>query len=209
MSRRCPECGQGTPPGIAPGKVYACPRCANPVLAGEHAPARGRAGAASGEGGGGGGGRVAGGGRRADGPSPGAPSTPGGAAARAPWRLALLAFVVLGAAYVGAYELLTAEAQRDRAKLLAAHGDKLATYPKPDGTTSGDAKALREYVVARSLYEDRQRFEACEARISAGRLGMAVAFGAQTLFAVIAFVRWRAARARAARAGEADVTSRA
>ena len=137
---------------------------------------------------------------RAASASPAAPSIPGTGSSRSPWPLALLAFVVLGAAYVGAYELLTAEAQRDRAKLLAAHGEKVASYPKPDSTTSGDPKALREHLVARSLYEDRQRYEACESRISAGRLGMAVAFGAQTLFAVWVFLKSRAARARAAAA---------
>ena len=200
MSRRCPECGHKTPAGVAPGAVYACPKCSNPVLAGAHAPTRGAGGAAEEGGGGGGGGGATSGAARATSASPAAPSIPGTGSSRSQWPLALLAFVVLGAAYVGAYELLTAEAQRDRAKLLAAHGEKVASYPKPDSTTSGDPKALREHLVARSLYEDRQRYEACESRISAGRLGMAVAFGAQTLFAVWVFLKSRAARARAAAA---------
>lgn len=178
MSRRCPECGHPTPADVAPGRAYACPKCANPVLATEHPRAR-PAGVR---------------------PAPGAPSLPEPQPGRSHWKLALVAFVVLGAAYVGAYELLTAEAQRDRGKLRAAHGDQVTTYPKPEAPAAGDAKALREFVVAQSLYEDRQRYEACESRIAAGRLGMAVAFGAQTLFAVWVYLKSRRAQARAAAA---------
>ncbi len=178
MSRRCPECGHPTPADVAPGRAYACAKCANPVLATAH-PREGSASdapAAAGD------------------SAPRAPEIPVSSASPSQWKMALLAFVVLGAAYVGAYELLTAEAQRDRSKLLAAHGEQVAAYRKPEPPASGEAKALREFLAAQSRYEDRQRYEACESRIAAGRMGMAVAFGAQTLFAV--WVWWKSRRAR-------------
>lgn len=190
MSRRCPECGHPTPAGVAPGRAYACPKCANPVLATERVRVRPASGPPPPSGG-----------AAPDAPAiPETIASPSSASSSSHWKMALLAFVVLGFAYVGAYELLTAEAQRDRSKLLAAHGEKVAAYPKPEAPESGDAKVLRQFVVAQSLYEDRQRYEACEARIAAGRLGMAVAFGGQTLFAAWVYLKSRRARARAAAA---------
>lgn len=185
MTRRCPECGHPTPDGVAPGRAYACPKCTNPVLATERPRAKGAAASAP---------PPAGGAR----PAPGAPDVPGPRSSRSHAKTALVAFVVLGAAYVGAYELLTAEAQRDRAKLLEIHGAQVASFPKPEAPASGDGKAMRAFDLAQSLYEDRRRFEACESRIAAGRLGMGVAFAAQTLFAVWVWWKSRRARARAA-----------
>ena len=110
------------------------------------------------------------------------PATPT-AAARPAWKLALLAFVVLGAAYFGLYELLTAEAKKERDRLLTKHGPAVTAFADPgDPPQGGDAASLKTYVVAHENYEDRRSYESRVSRIDAMFLALMLAFGAQSVF---------------------------
>ena len=98
-------------------------------------------------------------------------------ASPAHWKMGLAAFVVLGACYVGAYELLTAEAQRERANLLQVHGPAIESFPDPGPPPMAeDAKALRDYRPAHERWVDRGRYEALGTRVRAMFLGMLGAF---------------------------------
>ena len=175
MTLRCPECATPAPAGTAPGRAYACPRCGNPVLAVDR-PASPPAAAAD------------------DDASPDAPPP------RFPWTLALVAFVVLGAAYVGAYELLSAEAKREKASLERVHGAALATFPPPGPAPEASAAAaLRAWQAARDRHADRLRHEQLGRRIDLYFVAMMGAFVAQSALTAVLAVRSRSrAKARAA-----------
>ena len=102
----------------------------------------------------------------------------------------MAAFVVLGAAYVGVYELLTAETQRERAEIVRLHGtdvvDARAPGPRPE---TGDAVALRAWNAARDRYELRTRHEALTRRADWFLRGMLAAFAAQTVLTAALAIR--------------------
>lgn len=184
MSAPCPQCGAPAPAGTRLGSTYACPRCKNPVLAVAvpTAPAVAAPVASS----------AAGPTDRGE-----ASGDPPDAAGASPghWKMGLLAFVVLGACYVGAYELLTAEAQRERANLLRVHGAAIESFPDPGPSPlADDAKALRDYRPAHERWVDRGRYEALGTRVRAMFLGMLGAFGLQS--AVTAVLAWKTLRRR-------------
>lgn len=174
MTLACPECGRPAPRDAVPGKAYACPGCRNPVLAADR-PVPVVAPPAA--------------------PPPAPP--PPGAAPPFPWKLALLAFVVLGAAYVGVYALLTAEAHRERDALTRLHGDAIETYEAPRFEVSPeDPAAYRAYLVERDRWTDRQRYEAHGQRIALMLSGMLFAFLAQTAVTTWLAVKTRQGSAR-------------
>ena len=124
------------------------------------------------------------------------------ARARSAWKLGLLVFCVLGAAYLGAYELLTASAKRERASLLQVHGPAIESFPDPGPPPpTEDSKALRDYRPAHERFVDRSRYETLGSRVQAMFLGLMGAFGLQTaLTAFLAIKSWRRARPAPARA---------
>lgn len=142
-------------------------------------------------------------------PRPAAEPAP---APRAPWKVGIAVFVVLAAAYLGVYELLTAEAKHERDRLLALHGPAITTYEDPAGgpPQTGDAAALREYVKAHEKFEDRQAYEKRVSRIDAMFVGLMAAFAAQVLFTGVLLARTalsrraNAARERSRAAARAD-----
>ncbi|HVG93470.1 MAG TPA: hypothetical protein VND21_03410 [Planctomycetota bacterium] len=173
MSLACPECGAAAPRGVVAGKPYACPGCRNPVLPADlplPAPAPATA------------------------PAP----APEARASRAP--LAILVFVVLAAAYLGAYELLTAQAKRDRETLLRLHGPEITTFPAPrEAADPEDTTKYRAQVAARDRWHDRQRYEALGRRIDGMFVGLLAAFAFQTaLTAWVAVRSWRRSTSKAA-----------
>ncbi len=154
MSLACPECGAAAPRGAVPGAAYACPGCGNPVLptVREARPAA---------------------------PAPPAPPAPTG---RRTLGLALAAFFVLGAAYVGVYELLTAESKRELAEIERVHGADVVAAPSPGPRPGADDPAgLRAWNAVRDRYDVRTRHEALTNRTDWFFRGMLAAFGAQTL----------------------------
>lgn len=170
MTLGCPECGTPAPAGTPPGRAYACPRCRNPVLAVDRPPPSAPTGA------------------------PAAAEPPAGdAAPRFPWLLAVVAFVVLGAAYVGAYELLSAEAKRERASLERVHGAAaLAAFPAPGPVPeASDAAALRAWQTARDRHADRVRHEQLGRRVDLYFFSMMGAFVAQTVLTAVLALRSR------------------
>lgn len=192
MSLRCPECGAPAPVEVTPGRAYPCPRCRNPVLAVERAE---RAEPAGDPGPG-----VA----LAVPPTPpaagGAPST---SATGFSLRWALLAFVVLGAAYVGAFELLTAEAKRDRARLVAAEPD-VASFPDPGPAPDADDAKRRAWSDARRRYERRLDYERKGRWVDVMFGALGLAFLAQTALTVVIAVKARARSRQAARAEQRE-----
>jgi hypothetical protein len=123
-----------------------------------------------------------------------APSAPARRGFSLGWAVA--AFVVLGAAYVGAYELLTAEAKRERADLERLRGPEIATFPPPGPIPErGVDEAWNR---RNALYRERQTYEARGRFISVIFGAMAIAFGLQTAVTVVLGVRTlSSARARA------------
>ncbi len=181
MSLACPECGAPAPRGVRPGKAYPCPRCRNPVLAVEPKPAPPPAPEASGP-------------SSDDSQDAAAPPAPRRSGFSWPWALA--AFVVLGAAYVGAYELLTAEAKRERAHLERLRGPEIATFPPPGPIPERGVDAA--WNTRNALYRERQTYEARGRFIGVIFGAMAIAFGLQTAVTVVLGVRTlSSARARA------------
>jgi hypothetical protein len=182
MSLRCPECGAPAPKGAKPGSTYACRGCRTPVLAVERsetpAPASHDVVVSSGP------------------PSP--PSPAEGAAETTAtgtgfsWRWAIAAFVVLGAAYVGAFELLTAEAKGDRARILAEEGPAVATYPDPGPMPVDDAKRLAVWSAAKKRHETRLRYERKGAWIDIMFAALGLAFAAQTALTAVVAIKARA-----------------
>jgi len=174
VSLSCPECGAAAPRGAAVGRAYACPGCGNPVL-----PAAQRARPTP---------SAAPGPRSSDGMPP--REAPSSSSGRRTLGLALTAFFVLGAAYVGVYELLTAEAKRECAEIVRVHGadvvDALAPGPRPE---TSDAVALRAWNAARDRYELRMRHEALTQRADWFFRGMLAAFAAQTVLTATVAVR--------------------
>jgi len=129
-------------------------------------------------------------------------------APRAPWKVGLVVFVVLAAAYLGVYELLTAEAKRDRDRLLALHGPAITTFPDPGPPQVVVASSLRDYTKARARYEDRRSYEGRVSRIDAMFVGLMAAFAAQTLLTAVLLLKSALAR-RAAGARARARTARA
>jgi DNA-directed RNA polymerase subunit RPC12/RpoP len=171
----CPDCGADAPDGTRAGAPYACPDCGNPVL-----PARARTRA----------GRDAG---------PVEPET----GARPAWKLALVAFVVLGAAYFGLYELLTAEAKKERDRLYAKHGAAVTAFADPGAPPQGgDAAGLKAYLAARENYDDRLAYQSRLSRIDTMFTALMLAFGAQSVFTAILLAK-TALRMRKASTGRA------
>jgi hypothetical protein len=131
---------------------------------------------------------------------PAAPSGEGEPSARSTtgfsWLWALVAFVVLGSAYVGAYELLTAEARRKRAELWKLHGPAIESFPSPGGRPPADSPSFREWNEKRPFYDDRLTYEQRGKLIDVVFGAMATAFGAQTAFTVFLALKARA-RAKA------------
>ena len=125
--------------------------------------------------------------------------------ARPAWKLAIVAFVVLGAAYLGVYELLTAEAKKERDRLFAKYGSAVTAFADPgDPPVGGDASSLKEYVAAHEKFGDRQTYESRVSRVDTMFTALLLAFGAQSLFTAILLtntaLRIRAAsRSRASR----------
>jgi hypothetical protein len=171
----CPQCGCPAPRKAVLGQVYACPRCRNPVLAvaREDSPA---------------------------GTASGADAVPGETTEAntpprhlSPWRTALLAFAVLGAAYVGAYLLLTAEARRDRAEIVSIRGEGVLTAADPGPAPPGnDASAVGAWRRAKDLWDDRRRHEALTGRVRTMFAGMMAAFALQA--ALTSFVLLKSRR---------------
>jgi hypothetical protein len=159
--------------------VHACPRCGNPVLpAAAPAPAP-RAGPAA---------RAA---AAPPGEAGGAPEAPRG---RPRWAVAGLAFVVLGAAYVGAYLLLTAEARKDRAALAVAWpGLASATDPGPP-PPGDDARAVAAWRPRNELWEKRRLAESLDRRVSTVRTSLFAALGVQTLITALLLAKASARR---------------
>jgi len=120
-------------------------------------------------------------------PAPAAPPTPDPAASRPPpWKVALVAFLVLGAAYVGAYLLLTAEARRDRAALKAVRGEAMLSAPDPGAAPPGDdARAVGAWRRAKELWEDRRRHEELSDRVHTMLAGMLGAFALQAVLTAV------------------------
>lgn len=156
MTLACPECGAPAPRGAVAGRAYACPGCGNPVLPTER-EARAPAAAA-------------------------APPPVESGRRRRTVGLALAAFFVLGAAYVGVYELLTAESKRELAELERIHGADVVTAPPPGARPAADdPAALRAWNATRDRYEVRTRHETLTSRTGWFFRGMLAAFAAQTL----------------------------
>jgi hypothetical protein len=159
---------------VVAGKPYACPGCKNPVLPADlplppPVPV----------------------------PAPASAPAPEVRASRAP--LAILVFVVLGAAYLGAYELLTAQAKRDREALLRLHGPAITTFEAPrEAADPEDPTKYRAQVAARDRWHDRQRYEALGRRIDGMFVGLLAAFAFQTaLTAWVAIRSWRRSASKA------------
>lgn len=110
-------------------------------------------------------------------------------ASRPAWKLALIAFVVLGAAYFGAYELLTAESKRERDRLFAKYGAEITTFVDRDPPHGGDAAALKDYLAAHEKFEDRRTYESRVSRIDTMFLALMLAFAAQSLFTAFVLVK--------------------
>lgn len=187
MSLACPECGAAAPRGAVAGRAYACPGCGNPVLPAERGPRpTPSAGAAP---------RSAGasGARASDAPASDGPASAGAAprsGARRTLGLAAAAFLVLGAAYVGVYELLTAEAKRERAEIVRVHGADVLEAPSPGPRPeTSDAVALRAWNAARDRHELRTRHEALTQRADWFFRGMLAAFAAQAVLTAALAVR--------------------
>lgn len=176
----CPECDEPSPEGARVGAAYACPGCGNPVLpaARTAAPAdeRRRSKPVS---------RLAG---------------------IAPWKVAIGAFVILGAAYFGAFALLTAEARSERDRLFALHGPAISTFeptgPMPAVATPTELQAFRDKL---RRFEDRTTYESRVSRIDTMYTALLLAFGAQTLLTtfVLAKTAGRVRKAASPRASRA------
>lgn len=165
MSLACPECGAAAPRGAVPGRAYACPGCGNPVLPAE---------------------------REARSPAAPPPPSPAGAGTRRrTLGLALAAFFVLGAAYIGVYELLTAESKRELAEIERVHGaDVVDASPPGARPVADDPAGLRAWNAVRDRYEVRTRHETLTSRTQWFFRGMLAAFAAQTVLTA-----WLAAKA--------------
>jgi hypothetical protein len=129
-----------------------------------------------------------------------APASAGTAAApvaprgRPPWVVALVAFAVLGSAYLGAYLLLTAQARRAHADLVAAWPET-ATARDPGPPPAGDdARAVATWRLAKEAWDKRTQAETLERRVSTIRNALFAALGLQT--AITALLLARSMRSR-------------
>jgi hypothetical protein len=108
---------------------------------------------------------------------------------------------VLGAAYFGAYLLLTAQARRDRAELLAAWPELTEASDPGPPPAAGEARAVAEWRLANELWEKRRRAESLGRRVATIRTSLFAALGVQT--AVTALLLAKAMRSRRAQAPDA------
>lgn len=164
MSLGCPQCGATAPPGAQHGTVYQCRACGNPVLP-----------------------------REAPDPvaSPGAPP-PAGPRHRSPWRIVSVALVVLAAAHLGLWALLTAEARRERAALVKIHGDEMLSARDPGAPPPAeDAKAWTAYKPASDLWRARVRCEDFSSRTVMLGAALGVSLAAQATFLVYMAIKWQ------------------
>jgi hypothetical protein len=112
-----------------------------------------------------------------DGPPTDAPAGP-----VFPWKVALIAFVVLGAAYVSAYLLLTAEGRRQRSALERQYGAAIEAFEPPgDEPSAADTAAYRAFTQRRQLHAERLRYEELGRRMDVMFLAMIGAFAVQTV----------------------------
>lgn len=177
----CPECGARLGSGMPVGRAFACPACGNPVLL---EAARPRAVVAPAEGG-----------REAP-PAREPGARPGTSRAA---LLGAATFVVLGAAYVGVYELLVADAKRERDAIVRHHGEAVLAAPPPgEPPADADPAGLAAHGAARERHDLRLRHEALSRRIGTFFAALLGAFAVQTLIGVAMVVRAVAGRRRAA-----------
>ena len=163
MSLACPQCGRSAPDGVAIGETYACQGCGNPVLAAEPAVT----------------------------PSPPTRETP--STSRSPWKIAALALVVLAAAHAGLFALLTAEARRERAGIVALDGPSVVDAADPGPPPpADDAKAWKEWNPKHERWDQRRRYDDLSSRVSTMGTWLFGAYAAQA--ALVAFVLFKASR---------------
>lgn len=186
MASKCPECGARLGRGAPVGKAFACPACGNPVLLEPVVLEEARAGPS----------RSSAAARRE------APPARAPVARPAPSRAALLGvatFVVLGAAYVGVYELLVAGAKRERDAIVRHHGEAVLTAPPPgEPPADADPAGLAAHGAARERFDLRVRHEALSRRIGTFFAALLGAFALQTILCVTMVVRAVAGRRRTA-----------
>jgi hypothetical protein len=112
--------------------------------------------------------------------------------------MAAIAFVVLGAAYLGVYELLTAEAKRERAHLERNYGSELTTANDPGPPPSAEkTEELKAFLRARDGWDARRQYEAHGRRIDMFFAALLGAFAVQSLLtAALALMTWWQARSQ-------------
>jgi len=110
----------------------------------------------------------------------------------------VVSVVVLGAAYAGTYQLLTATAARDRARILRDHGPQVAAYPEPGAAPSLDDRVAYDAWSARNeRYRTRLEYERVERVIDGAFLATAAAFGLQAAVTAALVLKMRRKRLRA------------
>jgi hypothetical protein len=189
VSVACPHCGEPAPKTAVAGRAYACPRCKNPVLATEAVASKEAPPPAP---------------RSGDGADAGASG--GGEPSHPRWAIGVLAFVVLGLAYVGVYLLLTAAARRDRAAILMRYGESVREAEEP-GAPPDRGPGLAEWEAKRTRYVDRQRLEALDGQVRTLFVAMMGAFALQTVLTVVIVFRARARTVAATRGSSRRRTS--
>ena len=105
--------------------------------------------------------------------------------------MAIVAFVLLGAAYVGVYSVLTAEARRERDDLLALpDGATLWTAEEPPAAPTGqEAPAIKAWKRTQERWADRQKLEQRSKQVDALFTGLVGAFVLQSAVTLVILVR--------------------
>jgi hypothetical protein len=103
--------------------------------------------------------------------------------------VALIAFVVLGAAYVGVYRMLTAEVRRDRDAILRRHGDGIRTAEAPAGDPPSDAVPLQKWKREQERWGERRRYDQYTKQIDTMFTALIGAFAAQTAITAVLLVK--------------------
>jgi hypothetical protein len=109
---------------------------------------------------------------------------------RIPWAKVGLVVLVLGAAHLGGYLLLTAQARKEKRGIEEARGAAAldaAVEPTPVGP--GNPAAYREYRRAQDLWEDRKRRDELAGRISMFATWFGGAFAAEVVFGALGLLR--------------------
>ena len=113
-----------------------------------------------------------------------------------PWGRVFLALLVLAAAHVGGYLLLTAEWRKERREIEERRGPALEAAVEPPPDSGADPAAYRAHTKADALFKDRVRRDTLAARTKMFATGFAGAYLVEVVLLGLGFVRVLSGRVR-------------